>query len=117
MACLKGNMETEEIQSKNAVDETSGKLQGDVDNLKILFYGIIIVLFIGFAGVFIATASMLVDSFKNKQATYQDLANKVNEQNNKNDDILAEITSLKDEYKEFDCEYEDNGMTCQYLTN
>ncbi|MCL5673786.1 MAG: hypothetical protein M1407_04120 [Deltaproteobacteria bacterium] len=54
-----------------------------VDLLKFIIYGIIIVLFLGFASLFIAVTSMLVNSWEGKAENYQILINKVNNIDNK----------------------------------
>lgn len=49
---------------------------------------VVVVLFVGFAGVFVAATSMLVDSFNNKQATYEQLREQVQSNNDKLDLLI-----------------------------
>lgn len=53
------------------------KMQKHLDFLTGITYAIMTVLFIGFAGVFVAAASMLVDSFKSKTTSYENLINRI----------------------------------------
>lgn len=50
--------------------------------------GLVVVLFIGFAGMFVAVSTMLWDSWNNKSSNYEILKNKVEEQNYKIDLLL-----------------------------
>ncbi len=72
------------------ITTTSG-ISGESARIKFLnnvVIGILVVLFLGFAGMFIATGALMIDSFRSKQATYQSLVDKVNEQNNKIDTLV-----------------------------
>jgi hypothetical protein len=60
--------------------------------------GIVVVLFLGFAGMFVATTAMLVDSWKSDKATQEDLRDKILEQNFKIDRLIKEMEN-KDAYK------------------
>lgn len=71
-------MSKQDIASKN-----SGNLETKVDHLYYLMIGIVVVLFIGFAGCFIAATAMLVDSFRDKQASYQQLEIEVQQLNDR----------------------------------
>ena len=53
-----------------------------------LVIGLLFVLFIGFAGMFVATAGLVINSLKDKQATYLNLIDKVNDTNTKIDFLL-----------------------------
>ncbi len=66
-------------------------LENRVEQINTLMIGVVIVLLVGFAGTFVAAATMLVDSFNNKQATYQDLRDKVQEQNAKIDELTQTL--------------------------
>ncbi len=84
---------------KNVVDLVDGKLdplKKDVERVHFLMVGIVVVLFLGFIGVFIAATAMLIDSFRGKQASYQSLVDKVIGQNAKYDQLLDEIKKLSD---------------------
>ncbi len=45
-----------------------------IENIMI---GVVIVLFIGFASMFVGTVTVLIESWNNKAATYQDLEDKI----------------------------------------
>lgn len=98
-------------EAKGVEGQVKG-LEHKIDRHESLINVLVIVLFIGFAGVFVAATAMLVDAFNNKQTTYQNLVNKVNEQNTKNDYILQEIKDLNLKYGQFTCQYEKNGISC-----
>lgn len=77
---------------------------GDVFTAKFvrdIVIGLVIVLFIGFAGMFVATGSMMVDALNNKSATYLQLRDEVMKQNalieeqNKNASTLMETLTTK----------------------
>lgn len=76
-------------------NDISGRNADEINFLKTLTYGLLYILFIGFAGCFIAVTAMLVDSFNNKASTYQQLFNKVAEQNVKLDNLGENMTQLK----------------------
>lgn len=61
-----------------------------LDYLYLLMGGVVIVLFIGFASMYIAFVALLESSNGQKQATYQSLRDQVEEQNNKLDDLIKE---------------------------
>lgn len=101
---------------KYSLDKINGDMGGmksKIDRHESLINVLVIVLFVGFAGVFVAANAMLVDAFNSKQATCQDLVNKVSEQNIKNDLILKELEDVNLKYGKFTCKYEKNGISCQ----
>jgi peptidoglycan hydrolase CwlO-like protein len=55
---------------------------------------LVIVLFLGFAGMFVAVGQMMIDSLRDKQASYQDLRDQVKDQSNKIDTLTDQITRL-----------------------
>jgi hypothetical protein len=65
-----------------------GGVEGEPAKVKFIqdvVIGLVVVLFIGFTTMFVATATVLYESWTNKAATYEDLENKITEQNNKID--------------------------------
>lgn len=62
-------------------------ISGDAWTVKLMkdtVYFLLAVLFIGFAGMFVATTSMLIDSFKAKQGSYEALMEKLDKSSNCN---------------------------------
>jgi len=84
------NLGTTSGENTNIPPQTSpvGNPIHRLNLLTSITYGILIVLFIGFAGMFVATVAMLVDSFNNKTATYKILIDEVSKQNIKIDSLL-----------------------------
>jgi len=78
-----------------------GSTEGNVrlDFLQKLMYALVVVLFIGFAGMFVATAAMLLDAWNNKTANYVELRGEIKEQNYKIDNLADEIFRTKKNYK------------------
>ncbi len=94
--------------SKYQLQQVGGKLEQHDWLLNVL----VLVLFVGFAGVFIAATAMLIDAFRGKQATYQSLIDKVNEQEISNVLILEELKKLNNRSGSLSCVYERGGITC-----
>lgn len=75
--------------SKNEQAPSAGQTSGsDVDHIKWLMNAIVIVLFVGFAQMFVATANLLWQAWTEKATTYQNLIDKVNMQNEKIDQLI-----------------------------
>lgn len=79
----------------NSELETTPQEQGRVKGLaerqtrlEQVMAAIIVVLFIGFAAVFVAATSMLVDNWRSKQTSYQQLELLVQAQNDKIDQLI-----------------------------
>ena len=60
-------------------------------DMNFLLIALIVVLFVGFAGCFIAATAMLVDSFNSKAASYQELEKQVQNQNVKIDTLNQQL--------------------------
>lgn len=60
----------------------TGGMQDQLNEIKYLFYALILILFIGFAQMFVAVGTMLQESWNNKAATYQELRDKIFEREN-----------------------------------
>lgn len=56
-----------------------------------IMVGIIFVLFIGFASMFVAVGGLLIDAFQHKADSYEELSNQVRSQNAKIDSLTDEI--------------------------
>jgi len=92
----------------SAVNTTTGKqletgpvsgIPADIKFLKGLTYGILVVMFIGFMAMFVATLSIWRDSWSDKNASYQDLINKIDERDSKIDLLNLEIELLTNEVR------------------
>ncbi len=91
-----------------------GGLKNQVDKHEWLIGILVVALFIGFAGVFVAATAMLVDAFRGKQATYQNLVDKISDQSYKNDALMKELEAIKaNQVNKFNCTYQKGGLTCQ----
>lgn len=62
--------------------------KGEVESLNKIMIGIIIVLFLGFVSILVTVIGFTLDAFRYKQATYQTLIDKVDEQNSKIESLL-----------------------------
>jgi cell division protein FtsL len=62
--------------------------------LNILIYGLLLILFLGFAGLFVGVSQMMVDSLRNKQSSTLDLSNKISEQNEKINQLTTQVNNL-----------------------
>jgi hypothetical protein len=60
-------------------------LEKALDNLNFLFIGITAVLFVGFLALLFSVFAIVIDVWRSKEATYQILIDRVNEQNVKID--------------------------------
>ncbi len=56
--------------------------------LNTIVIALVVVLFVGFAGMFVACTAMLVDAWRSKDATYQKLEDSIETQNAKIDAII-----------------------------
>lgn len=63
-------------------------LENRQTRLEQIMIAFIVVLFIGFAGMFVATATLLIDSYNNKSASYDNLQDTVQTQNTKVDQLI-----------------------------
>lgn len=57
--------------------------------------GIVFVLFIGFAGMFVATAVMFIDAYNAKAASYENLQDEVQSQNAKIDQLTKAVEAYE----------------------
>jgi cell division protein FtsL len=78
---------------ESKADEPATK--AEVSQLNRLMYALVVVLFVGFAGMFVATGSMMLDSLTNDRQSMTDLRDTVRDQNDKIDALTSEIKSLK----------------------
>ena len=72
----------------------SSPISGEPIKIKMLYeivVGIVVVLFLGFAAMFVATATMLIDEWRSDKSAQNDLENKILEQNIKIDMLLVEL--------------------------
>jgi len=82
----------EELQQQaQTTGEDIEKIKRQLKKTDLIMMGIIIVLFIGFVGVAIALGGIVVDTFRSREASYQDLVNKINEQDVKIDLLFEEL--------------------------
>lgn len=70
--------------------------QAEIDFLKWLMIGLVVVLFIGFAGMFVATASMMVDALKDNRGSTNDLSDQLKLQDEKIDELTRTVKEVKD---------------------
>lgn len=89
------------MSKKNQITGTtkpSGRVadKQDIDFIKYVSFGLVFVLFIGFAGMFVGVGQMTIDSMMDKRDSTYDLEKKVDEQNNK---IDALTNMIKDNQK------------------
>lgn len=80
--------------TEEAGESVSGATKADVDLLKYLMVGVIIVLFTAFVGIFISFIQQSIDAQAQKQATYEQLKDRVTEQNIKIDLLSKQVESL-----------------------
>jgi hypothetical protein len=66
---------------------TKKDIDGYFEKLNILTSGVLIVLGLGFVTLLIAVLSPIIDAWRFRTATYQDLINQVQEQNSKIDSL------------------------------
>lgn len=76
-----------------ATKQPAEPIKDSVDRLYFVMYGLVIVLFIGFAAMFVAVGQMLYASWTEKQATYQSLRDEVKSQNAKIDTLTKALQS------------------------
>jgi hypothetical protein len=77
-------MSTEPPKEKDATGDKPNPLGGmgdQLDLVKFITYAILIVLFIGFAGMFVATGAMLWGAWKDKEGAFNILQDKINSSN------------------------------------
>ena len=75
--------------------QEQGGLAWNVKFLQDITIGIVVVLFIGFAGALIAVGGMIVNYEAERQATYQNLVNQISQQNQE----INTITKGLEKYK------------------
>ena len=75
--------------------EDINRIKDRIKQTDIIMIGIIVVLFIGFLGLAVSLVFGLVDGYRSKETTYQDLSNKINEQAIKIDTLTNEIHRQK----------------------
>ncbi len=73
-----------------------GAIKAQVDWLRSITTAVVAVLFIGFAGVFVATGAFMIDAFKNKHDSYSDLENEIRVQNDKIEVLTQTINNLNE---------------------
>lgn len=79
----------------SAKNTNFSKLSKRVEELNVLMIAVVIVLLIGFATMFIAVFGIFRDSQAEKQATFQNLKNQVQSQNDKIDALTKAINEQK----------------------
>ena len=62
-----------------------------LDQMNLVLLGLVLALFIGFAATFIAAAAMLVDAYRGKQASFENLQDEVQAQNAKIDLLMEKM--------------------------
>lgn len=88
----------EESQKQvQSAGEDIAKIKKDLQKTDLIMIGIIIVLFIGFFGVAVALGGIIVDNLRSREASYQDLVNTINEENNKIDLLFDELRKTNTE--------------------
>lgn len=70
--------------------------KGEVKYLNNLMTLMVIVLFIGFGGMFVATGAMMIEALQNKSASYNEMTVKILEQNNKIDQLSSDLKESKE---------------------
>lgn len=85
-----------QISTSPPSGQTPAKAE-DVDLLKWLMIGVVIVLLVGFAAAFISIGGYVVQSEASKQGTYQNLVDKISEQNRKIDNLTEKIQTISNE--------------------
>lgn len=68
-----------------AQGKTLDKHGSEIDVMRWVVLGVVVVLFIGFAGMLVALGAMLQAHYVEKAATYQNLVNQINQLQNKID--------------------------------
>lgn len=74
---------------KPDVDSTPRKIK----ELNWLVYALVLVLFIGFAGIFVAVGQMMIDSLNDRRDSTYHLQQKIDEQSEKIDSLTDELRS------------------------
>ncbi len=73
--------------SEQKEKQPTGGQTFEIKLLKDVVYVLLLVMFIGFAGMFVATSAMLWSAWKDKQGSYESLKDKILEQNYKIDEL------------------------------
>lgn len=68
--------------------------------LEQLMTAIVVVLFIGFAGMFVAVGQMMVDALKDNRGSSNDFSDQLREQSNRVDALTNEVSDLNRALKE-----------------
>lgn len=101
-------------EAKNSTKGTLQKVHDQVERHESLINILIIVLFVGFAAAFIAVGGYVMQYEANKQATYQNLVDKINKQDNNYEDILDQLRIIESkQVGKLTCKYEKGGLSCQ----
>ena len=74
----------------NASDQRG--VGAEMDHLKTIMYAVLIVLGVGFIGALIAVGAMLQSYLASRQATFEDLKDKVLEQNVRMEVLINQVT-------------------------
>ncbi len=84
----------EELQKQvQSTGEDLARIKKDLKRSDIIMTAIIVVLFIGFFGAAVALGGIVTDAFRSREATYQDLVNKINSSNTENSSIIKQVNS------------------------
>lgn len=90
-----GNIEEDVKQeASTSPSQEQGKvegLEGRQNRLEYIMMGLIVVLFIGFAGMFVAVGQMMIDSLNDKTNSIYDLKTKIDAQNVKIDNLTKAV--------------------------
>jgi hypothetical protein len=83
------------FDAKITIGKKVQTLSDKLKDLNLLMIGIVVVLFVGFAGMFVATSALLIESFNSKTVAYEELVKNVNQQNTQLDLITTALKKLK----------------------
>jgi hypothetical protein len=79
--------------SNNVAIDQSGGIEKRIDFLNLIMIGVIVALFIGFAGAFVAVGTLVYTACIDRITTYQQLMDQVQAQNDKIDILMQERSS------------------------
>lgn len=78
---------------------TKGDLSKATQRMDYLFTAVTLALAIGFISVLIAMLSPVIDAWRFRAETYQNLVNRVSEQSAKIDILISDVNQLKAQYE------------------
>jgi len=83
-------VQPESVQSDKSLKAVSGE-SAPTKFIQDIVIGVVFVLFIGFATMFVAAGTLVWQAWTEKAATYQNLVDKVNLQNEKIDQLKCQV--------------------------